>query len=180
MIGNLQDTDGDGDVDEDDIPNVVFTSISGTLTVLEGDSGTTVWTKSGIDGYSTPAIADIDSDGIPDVITFNSAGRPMALDYQGNTIWTATTANSEYGPLAIVADVDGDGNPEVVGGNLLINGQTGALIATLSYSGSIPYTMSAVGDLDRDGQQEIIYANKVYDSSGSLLWAGSVAGSYGH
>ena len=49
-IANLTDDNGDGQVDESDIPDVVFTSFtgsayssSGAVTAIRGDSGETIW-----------------------------------------------------------------------------------------------------------------------------------------
>ena len=186
LIANLTDTDGDGDVDTDDIPNVVVVSFtgsnytSGQLTVLEGDSGTVVWTASSIYGVGGHAVADADGDGSPDIAAFNTAGKPVLIDADGNTIWTSsgTIAQSTF-PQAFIADLDGDGNAEVIADNLILDGATGAVEASMSL-GSVTYTMAAIGDIDLDGEQEIVYGNRVYDSSGAVEWTASLTGTYGH
>ncbi|MDP6934776.1 MAG: FG-GAP-like repeat-containing protein, partial [Myxococcota bacterium] len=77
-IANLTDDDGDGDIDEDDIPDIVFTSFtggaytsSGTVTAISGDGSGTHWSvldsAHAVYSSSGVAIGDLEGDGSPDV-----------------------------------------------------------------------------------------------------------------
>jgi len=61
-----------------------------------------------------PAIADLDGDGVPEIVI----GRQV-LDDTGAILWTGTggRGGDSVGPLSHVADIDDDGSPEVVAGN---------------------------------------------------------------
>ncbi|MBK9368143.1 MAG: hypothetical protein IPN01_17840 [Deltaproteobacteria bacterium] len=52
LIANLTDDDGDGDVDENDIPDIVYISVSGRLVVLDGATGGEHWAATGYQGYA--------------------------------------------------------------------------------------------------------------------------------
>jgi len=189
VIGNLTDTDGDGDVDTNDTPNVVFAAfrdssiLTGVLVVVEGDTGTEVWTQSGVDAGGGIAVADVDGDGITDVLAFKSNGLGVAYSGDGTLLWTTSSSvrDGDYTyPQATVADLDADGAPEVIFDRTVVDGATGAIENTFSISSAIAYRMPAVGDIDLDGDQDVIIGNTVYDPSGTVLWSASLAGSYGH
>ena len=180
LIGNLSDDNGDGKIDENDIPDVVVVSMDGVLHVLDGETGAEHWSKSGHSGYAVGTLADVDGDNVTDIISITSSGKLQALDYNGNTIWTSSQGVTSTHPLAVVSDLDEDGLPEVLIESYVFNGEDGSLDWTASTTGSIPYHGATAADLDQDGDKEAIFQNKVYDSSGSLLWTSSVQGSYGH
>lgn len=185
VIGNLTDDNGDGRIDENDVPDVMTVASNessfsnGTLVILDGATGSEVWSASGYDASGGGALADLDGDSSTDIIVFNSSEQVVALDASGNRMWTSTDRAGGY-PQATVADLDADGNPEVIADTLILNGQTGATIARLTVTGSIPYRMPAIGDLDQDGYQEVIVGNTVYDHRGTRMWSSTIAGSYGH
>ena len=85
VIGNLTDDDGDGDVDEDDSPEVVI-SVFGTtayIVAIDGATGTELWSYPGTLSTAAVLIADIDADGSPDVVGYSSNARPIALEGDG-------------------------------------------------------------------------------------------------
>ncbi|MFZ5476140.1 MAG: hypothetical protein ACOZNI_05140 [Myxococcota bacterium] len=185
VIGNLTDDDGDGDIDEDDVPDVVtvvcasssFTN--GTLIVLDGATGAEIWTATGYSAGGGPALADVDADGTTDVVAFTSNNRVSALDANGSVMWTSSASVGTSYPQATVADLDADGSPEVVADAVILNGEDGSTVASVSL-GSIPYRLPAVGDIDLDGEQEVIVGNQVVGPTGTREWSSSITGTYGH
>ena len=180
LIGNLTDDNGDGDIDEDDVPDVVIITTSNVLYVLDGATGAEHWSASGYKGYAVGTLADVDSDGISDIVAFTTSGNVRALDYNGNTIWTSSQTSSVTHSLMTVSDLDEDGLPEILTESYVLNGEDGSLEFSVSTSGSIPYHGSIAADLDQDGDKEVIFQNKVYDHNGNNIWTSSVQGSYGH
>ena len=186
VIGNLTDDDGDGLVTEDDVPDIALvafpgSSISnGTLVVLDGATGSEHFSQAGWDGGGGIAMADVDGDGSADIVGFDTSRRLKAVRADGTLLWVSTSAVTTIYPQATVADLDGDGVPEVLAENLVIDGATGAVEQSLPQSSGIPYTMTTTGDIDLDGIQEIIYGNTVYEPGSGAQWSASFAGSYGH
>ncbi len=180
LIANLTDDDGDGDVDENDVPDVVFVTQNNMLVVLDGATGTEHWTKSGYKGYAVGTLADVDSDGVTDIVTFDTGGRVVALDGSGTVLWTSTTTSSTTHPLMTVSDLDEDGKPEILTDSFVLNGEDGSLEWSANIVGGIPYYGAIAADLDQDGYKEVIFQNKVYDHNGNALWSASIQGSYGH
>ena len=184
VVGNLADTDGDGDIDTDDVPTIAFVAFdsaiqSGTLVVVSGTDGRELWTSPGWNGGGGIAIADVDADGISDVIGFDNGGRVRAMNANGTELWLSARVSSVY-PQATVADLDADGTPEVIADNVVLDGVTGVLEFNIPVDSGIPYRLPAVGDLDLDGQQEVILGRGVYSSTGELLWTSPIRGTYGH
>lgn len=186
VVGNLTDTDGDGDIDTDDTPDVAFVAFSnfgissGTLVVVPGVGGTERWSSAGWNGGGGIALADVDGDGLTDVVGFDASGRPRAVSHDGRDLWTASSTVGTTYPQATVADIDGDGQAEVIADTLILDGLTGAIEQSLTISSGIPYRLPAVADLDLDGEQEVILGNTVYRANGDRWWSSSVTGGYGH
>ena len=77
-------------------------------------------------------------------------------------------------------DLDGNGFPEVIADNAILNGRTGDVLHQFGISNIFIGRMPAIGDLDLDGRQEVIIANQCRRSDGSLAWESSIIGDYGH
>jgi hypothetical protein len=144
-----------------------------------------VWTYAlGAATLSSPRLADVDGDGVKDIViaTYDpddpySAGRVYVFDMQGNihSGWPITT----IGPVPAspaVADVDNDGDAEVIVGSwqraYIWNHDGTDLSGWPKSIGS--YNSPAVVDVDGDGDLEIIYCatNKrlyVWHHDGSTL-----------
>jgi hypothetical protein len=176
-VGNLTDDNGDGRVDENDMPDIAFTTYGGnTLVALNGDGSGEIFEVSGYDGLGGVTIADVTGDGFPDVIATTTAHAVVAVDGTGAVEWTSATFPTMSGyPQPTVADLDDDGIPEVIYDVAVVEGDDGSTVATLS-STTASYRTPIAADLDQDGQQEIILGNAVYDARGRLEWTDGVSG----
>lgn len=179
LVVQLTDDNGDGEIDSNDIPDVVFHSrYRNELIAVSGDTGAELWRQSSVAvaGYGSPAAADIDGDGLIDIVSI-SQGRTHihAFEHTGALKWSMPIAaprlNDPRDSITI-ADLNGDGVVELIHGRAIYD-NTGNLIAEGSgtYGGDINYgILSIVADINLDGNQEIIAGRTVYDSSGATLW----------
>jgi hypothetical protein len=169
-VGNLTDDNGDHHVDAGDNPDIAFTTWGTNEAVaLRGDGTGVLFEVAGYDGQCGTAIADVDNDGIPEVITATPAHEIVALDQDGNRKWTSAPFPMQMYPQPTVADLDGDGNVEVIVDVGVVDGRTGATIATLN-GVTNSWRTPVAADLDADGDQEILLGNQVFDMHGNIQW----------
>ncbi len=128
---------------------------------------------------SAIAVADLDGDGQPDLVTANQQDNDVSVLKNigsGGTInsnWFAAPVNFATGPapwVVFVADLDGDGKPDVVTANqsdpnhkvsLLHNLGTGAITTNLfapavDLVGADTAETMTVGDIDGDGKLDLV------------------------
>lgn len=190
IVGNLTDDNGDGLVNEEDIPEIVFVAfddpddITGHLIALDGETGEEVLDISGFLPFGGIVIADVDGDMGADVVGFNSGGRPWAINGDGETLWIGDQATTSTYPQATVADLDGNGTVEVLADNLVVEGKTGTTFFAAPIDSKIIGRMPTVGDIDLDGRQEFMMGQTVYELDSSMNgveeWSTDLFGSYGH
>ncbi len=181
----------------------------GTLRIVDGQCNPdgTMNTIASLDGVlmandSAPALGDLDGDGVAEIVAVRgegiSSGNGRLQRVEGLVAWKRMSddgsswmplwENDTYptwdvhtrgGATVAIADLDADGNPEVIVGNVVINGQDGTLkwdgLQTSMGTGGIGNNAflgpaSAVGDVDLDGNQEIAAGNTLYDHDGTVLW----------
>jgi len=180
MVGNLTDDNGDGQIDEHDVPDIVFTSFSGsaygspgTLTAISGDGSGQHWSVSNVSGYRPygaggVAIADLEGDGSPDVCVASADASVLCLEHDGSFKWASGSTTYGYG-VPTIADLDVDGTAEVVMGNAIFASDGTELSAAQSTcKGRIGSGVPV--DLDGDGDLEIVAGCAAYAHDGTLLW----------
>jgi hypothetical protein len=176
------------DLENDGHPDVVIVTSAdynangvAYLRALNGKDGTEKWpatadvykTANMVNSRGTPAAADLDGDGMVEIVTPRSAGGLIAFNHDGSLRWTSTqkdgvtpwTTNLASGAVAI-ADLDADGHPEIIVGGVVFDAN-GKLIAdggVFAGSHDTSYgAVSIVADVDGDGKQEILTGHSAFD-----------------
>jgi outer membrane protein assembly factor BamB len=136
--------------------------------------------------YSSPAIGDINNDGIPEVVFGSRNTRIYALNgTSGTIVWSYLTGGWVTSSPAI-GDINNDGIPEVVVGSsngavYALRGTDGSLLWSYTTGGSV--SSPAIGDINNDGIPEVVVGSSngaVYalrGTDGSLLWSYTTGGS---
>lgn len=177
------------DLDGDNLAEVVVTTMYGWVYAIDND-GTPLW-RAKMEAYrpSAPAIADIDSDGEPEIVYGTATRYLIALNAQGNLEWASFQPPYHLGRTTpLVADVNRDGHAEVYGmssmlspgkGLLCLNGFDGALrwhglTIGKAYGGRAPTRFS-------DGSLGILSCDKggnmhAHQADGTLRWHARVSG----
>jgi hypothetical protein len=168
-----------GDIDGDGWPDVV-TASNNSVCALEGETGAQKWCASGLSssldayGYSYPAIADMDGDGLievtaGDAILHGQTGALLGRGGLGIGAARYSTGTGYYGAISVPVDLDGDGEMELVTGNAAYTIDGALVWANGGWDGLV-----AVADFDGDGQGEIVKTTDGgiigMESDGTEVW----------
>jgi len=135
--------------------------------------------------------ADLNSDGLPDLIAGPSQDRVVAVDGSGAALWDGLTAGAPW--YVAAGDITGDGLADVVG----MLAQSPSIVYAFDHAGqslweyTLPVTGSGnqvsehiqIADIDDDGSNEIVVgancSGRVYAFSGNgqVEWTYDVAAS---
>lgn len=191
------------DLEKDGTPDVVvvtsdsFTASSPAyLRALNGKDGLEKWTAA-VDVYkdayrvqprATPAAADIDGDGFVEIVAAKAGGGLIAFEHDGKYKWSSTGTDGttpwntalESATVAI-ADIEGDGKPEIVVGGAVFEA-TGKLRFNAGvYFGannSNYGAVSIIADLDGKMPQEIVSGKSALRADGTLYWDNKLVDGY--
>ncbi|MBX3270485.1 MAG: VCBS repeat-containing protein [Sandaracinaceae bacterium] len=189
MVANLTDDNGDGRIDEHDVPDVVFSTFpgsdyweSGILRIVSGADGSRIW-PTGEPGYRTTpggevAIADVDpaSPG-PEILACSAStrasgapGHLVMLAASGALLRRYDTPPNDV-PCGFdapaVGDMNGDGVPEIVV-RYVIASPDGTVVRRIRETTARPYVTLA--DVTGDGDLELVGPNAVYRYDGTAVW----------
>ena len=181
------------DLDNDELPEIVFGTLNGHFYCLNGEDATIRWyINLGIDSNITaePNILDLDGDGLLEVITAQAGGnnRIYALTgHDGSTLWFSDLPQNDLVHGASFADIDKDGKPEIIIGSTdhhiyALNGEDGTLKWDYTTTSSVGAPTS-IADLNHDDHYEIVFTASnsnllgVLSSDGQLLWSYRASGS---
>ncbi|MEZ4367681.1 MAG: hypothetical protein R2939_15605 [Kofleriaceae bacterium] len=144
-------------------------------TEIEADLGIAgIW----LDNSGGLAAGDIDADGSPDLVATVRGGGTIAFERTGAVKWYQpmypTGADNLAASQPSISDLDGDGHPEVIQGRVVLSGADGGLVwkgtAGLGTNGFLG-PVSVTGDVDLDGDSELLAGNTLYDAAGAVRWS---------
>lgn len=186
LVAPLIDTNGDGLINERDVPAVILAtrlSPRSELVALRGDTGAQIFAvpnprpEAWASGPGhTPAVGDIDGDGKPEIIIAGFFRNPLyAFNNDGTLKWTLDNRNAldTEAPNVTLADLDADGKSEIIFGRSVVNFD-GTIRWTRqqlpNYEGAFAGGQQVV-DLDLDGTPEIIAGASALDLNGNNVWS---------
>ncbi len=163
---------------------------TGVLRVVDGRTGADLLavraasaTSSGFAGTSV-ALGDLDGDHAMDIAAVTGEGFVVILDGRGNVLRTSDRPIPGHGDAAFgwggglaIADMDGDGAPEITYGATVFSTAGGALrlrfTGAQGIGGEGPQdALSTVADVDgaADGHLELLAGRTAYRADGTVLW----------
>ncbi|MBV7299598.1 choice-of-anchor A family protein [Enterovibrio paralichthyis] len=176
IIGQLNDDNGDGNIDSLDSADVVVVSFKGNdykgtgiVRALSGIDGVELWSYengfASVDPRFTPALGDVDNDGFIEVVAVDDSNRQLVIfNHDGSVSKRIEMADTLAGNVTLT-DIDSDGSIEILAGTSAYNYHTGMLFKMHWVADHISV------DVDRDGISEVLSGNKLFDSNGQLLWS---------
>ncbi len=188
IVVQLDDDNCDMVVDEKDIPEIVFFTFdngdynngSGTSSTLHAISivnGQVVEKLAiGTDGVSADspgrsiAAGDIDNDGLNEIVVCTKDGRLRAYETDGTVKWLSAAVACF---MPSIADLDADGDVEVIDVGHVVEGATGATVATFQTDRYV-----VVYDVDGDGLLDIVSPSRVHAADGSVKVDTGLAGTH--
>ena len=187
LVANLTDDNGDGRVDLCDVPDVVLVAGSSgrgsALWMLAGDTGRVEKLfDQPILPRTAPAIADLDADGVPEILAIDETKHLVALRPDGSSAWKGaevsmpTTIKAACYAISVY-DVDGDGSPEILAGFDAYDA-TGSrrfgVPTSFATSSSVPEIDGCMApiaaDLTGDGQLEMLFGHYTLLPDGKEYW----------
>ena len=201
LVVQLTDDNGNGRVDANDVPDVVFAAsklvevapgvnaYEAIIVAVDGKTGSTLFSVGDKAGgvpvlpYSSAA-GDIDGDGVAELLAIHANTRQLvAYDYTGVLKWVSDPIPvpayfiGQFDRLAI-ADLDQDGAPEIFTGALVFDTNGKFLWQGTAGEGKgpsqAPWRITSAVDLDPASPGlELLAGNTLYAADGSILWTNS-------
>ncbi len=188
LVANFTDDNGDGRIEPcADIPDVVVTThtlavsgrYDGFIYVLDGATGALHFKiANAIQGTSTPALGDIDHDGLVEIVAGvlkDGSAYTGAFEHDGTLKWLSPTPwppEVEQHYSFGLADLDNDGNVEILVNNEVYDHEGNVLwAAPLGSTATGHGSATAAADLDDDGDLEIVLGNAAYHHDGTPYYA---------
>ncbi|MEP7119524.1 MAG: VCBS repeat-containing protein [Byssovorax sp.] len=185
----LLDESCDGRIDDLDVPVIVFTTFSASnpaigavahAMVMKDGALVPRWTSgpdpvSPTDPASALAAGNIDGSKGNEVVFCTLDHRVHALRADGSELWLSDPSAACKAPA--IADLDGDGQVEIVTESSILDGKTGALLHTLTPASDAPVVIANLGG-SPGALLSIVSGSRVYDQSGKVVADRGVASGF--
>jgi outer membrane protein assembly factor BamB len=166
--GSVSDIERIADVNGSGFDDVICGGWGYSVYCLEGLTGDSLW-ATGLGTGNTVMellpIRDVNADGKADVVVGSWASQVHVLSgADGSILWSGTLANDVWS-VDTLADVTGDGVPEVVGGCLgdgsgvvkVFSGADGSPLWYYNFTERV-YDVTGMPDLNADGKSDVVVA----------------------
>jgi hypothetical protein len=188
LVVNLTDDDSSGTIDLCDIPDVIvvaygdFGGFDASIFVLSGDDGSEHFELPGaVHWLVTPAVGDIDGDGLAEIVSATPGGQLVAFEHDGDPKWTSPAPGGtvDFGGVAL-ADLDADGDVEIMLGGAVYDSAGAQLWSVNEDAGSGIGSLVTAADLDDDGDLEVIHGRSAYHHDGSPYYTTGLQPGFPH
>ncbi|NLN63704.1 MAG: VCBS repeat-containing protein [Myxococcales bacterium] len=189
---NLTDDNGDGKIDENDIPDLIFTAFNKkpehgsyngqtALRVISGQDGTDIAIADTLDyAFGNPAAGKIDGDEYPEIVVSSNSGvnetrilnllpKGDGTGYELNVIATLAGASANFH----FVNLDGGDYPHIVTDRGIIEYDPSD--KSYGWRCNADFGGFAVADIDEDGEAEIVGA-QIWNKDCQVVSADNVAG----
>ena len=196
IVVQLDDDNCDGKINQNDIPEIVFSTFSGGAYYKQGTLhaisivGGQVVEKFSLPNVTQPggglAAADLDGDGAAEIVGCANPGPNgasccdataqntgvVAFRADGTKLWEQLDTTKVHcgNEAPAIGDVDQDGKPEVLIGWTLLDGATGAIKKELDPATMWGTKLTGLADLNGDGKLDVTDGQRAYQADGTLLW----------
>ena len=160
-VGQLTDDNGDGVINQYDIPDIVFvagrrsssTPNRTAIVAISGEDGSEIWSRTDIllSQFSGPALADIDNDGVAEIVAVRNYRQELvAYENDGSIKWRTPLDGPPmpvplippppyvYDTISIV-NLIGDNEAEIIYGREVFRGLTGEQLMVPAVGGEVPW-----------------------------------------
>jgi hypothetical protein len=193
LVANFDDDDENGSIDLCDRPDVVVIATdldpaktalwpAGHVYVLDGDSGVQSRRfEHPVDASVTPAIADLDGDGDPELVAMQTrydlpiqehvSRRLVVFEHEGSVrAYGPWSPPQPRGGAIAIADLDADARPELLAPGVVADADAVPLWWVEAVE---PDTTPVAADLDLDGTLEVLIGGNGYRADGTPLFDAS-------
>jgi len=187
LVINLTDDNDDGAIDLCDVPDVVVlagpspANNYGHIYVLDGETGNVHFMiEQDLIVDLNPAVGDIDGDGLPEILAGTWMGvwgqNLAAFEHDGTLKWEGDGTGS-YGDTIALADLDNDGDVEILSGGAVYDHEGNMLFTA---PGSSTWNANTAADLDGDGDLEVVTGKAAVHHDGSDYYFNEDVTAYGY
>ena len=175
---NIADLDGDGEAEI-----LITRSNVGNATclmALDGRTGKFMWrTRDVMQGYVSNAIADFGNDGKLETLHADKGNWLYCVSPDGTELWRTELGGRGIFWAPAVGDIDGDGFLEAVVGARGKDPETGACAYVVGHDGTTEAELvlgssanagPAIGDIDGDGELEVVMSTEGANQVVALSW----------
>ncbi len=175
LVANFTDDNGDLEIDLCDTPDVVLVTwegagfVNGVLRLFDGAAGGQHWQAAAmVKRWDTPAVGDVDGDGLVEIVTRTAAGKLAIFDEFGQVQAVGNDTITADLTAWALADLDADGDVEIYGAGVVYDHN---LVQVASFTVEIGWSAQTAADLDGDGDLEILAGASAFHHDGTTYFA---------